>query len=172
MKRENSFVAQLFHYLAPFVDMEKELFICVDGATAAKYSPDDPDLPDLWFTFCGHKTETGIEAKVINEKNSISIRQGQMRAWRTGGKGAYQPTFWVAANRALTEFFCWHHADFRPLLDSSNNKNDNVTRAVTKYFPIAHRSSKIAELALYILTHHRTSGARMKTKPRDKINTR
>ena len=59
MKQENRFVAQLFHYLAPFVDMERELFICVDGGAATHHAglADAPlldaNVPDLWFAFCG-----------------------------------------------------------------------------------------------------------------------
>src|SRR5438874_7438498 len=103
MKQENRFVAQLFHFLAPFVDTEHDLFICVDGAAAARHSGAegsrfiDSNLPDLWLTFCGHTAPTGIEAKVV-EKNSISVRQAQLKAWCTNGTGAYQPTFWVATN--------------------------------------------------------------------------
>ncbi len=163
MKQENRFVAHLFHFLAPFVDMEQDLFICVDGAAAARHSGAegarllDSDLPDLWLTFCGHTTPTGIEAKVI-EKNSISIRQAQLKAWCSAGTGAYQPTFWVATNRGLTEFFCWHHAALRSRLDSSASTVPNVSLSLSA-FPPAHRSSNIAELALYILTQHRTAGA-------------
>lgn len=89
MKQENRFVAQLFHYLAPFVDMERALFICVDGGAAKHHagragSPltDDADVPDLWLALIGKKGSFGIGAKVIDQ-NSISVRQGQLRAWRT-----------------------------------------------------------------------------------------
>lgn len=164
MKQENRFVAQLFHYLAPFVDMEKDLFICVDGAAAARHSGSkgarliDPNLPDLWLTFCGHTEQTGIEAKIVDERNSISIRQAQLQAWRTNGTGAYQPTFWVATNRNLSEFFCWYHSALLPRLDSSASTVANVNLSIAEY-PPAHRSSNIAELALYILTNHRKIGA-------------
>ena len=161
MKQENRFVAQLFHFLAPFVDMEQDLFICVDGAAAARHSGTagarliDSNLPDLWLTFCGHSTPTGIEAKVI-DGSSVSVRQAQLRAWRTNGTGAYQPTFWVTTNRELTEFCCWDHSVLRPRLDLSVSTVDNVALSLSGY-PHAHRSSNIAELALYILTHHRTT---------------
>lgn len=164
MKQENRFVAQLFHYLAPFVDMEQELFICVDGAAAARHSGRegarlvDPDLPDLWLTLCGHHKPIGIEAKVIDEKQAISVRQSQLRAWRTNGTGAYQPTFWVATNRDLTEFYCWHHSAFLPRLDSTASTVDNVSLRLSEY-PAAHRTPKIAELALYVLTHYQATGA-------------
>ena len=92
---------------------------------------------------------------VINmEKNSISIRKGQLQAWRTNGGGVYRPRFWVATNRDLTEYYCWHHADLLPRLDSSMNTTDNVVLSLTDY-PPAHRSQGIAELALFILAHHK-----------------
>ncbi|MBI3621155.1 MAG: hypothetical protein HY208_03080 [Nitrospirae bacterium] len=159
MKQENRFVTQLFHYLAPFVDMERDLFICVDGGAAKHHAGTegarllDPNVPDLWFAFCGQQTYTGIEAKVL-EKNSISIRQGQLQAWRTNGPGAYKPRFWVATNRELKDFFCWHHSVLLPRLDSSSSTVDNVSLSLSEY-PPAHTSRSIAELALFILTHHK-----------------
>ncbi len=160
MKQENRFVAQLFHYLAPFVDMERDLFVCVDGGAAKHHagiegSPlVDANVPDLWFAFCGQPKYTGIEAKVL-EKNSISIRKGQLQAWRTSGTGAYKPRFWVATNRDLNKFFCWHHASLLPRLDSSSSTVDNVVLSMSEY-PPAHSSAGIQELALFILTHHRS----------------
>jgi hypothetical protein len=156
MKQENRFVAQLFHFLAPFVDMGKDLFICVDGGAAKHHAGQDgaalldPNVPDLWFSLVGKEGPIGIEAKVI-EDNSISVRQGQLQAWKTGGGGAYQPRFWVATNRDLTEFYCWHHADIRRRLDESYSGVDNVKLSLSKYAP-AHRGNGLAELALFILS--------------------
>jgi hypothetical protein len=158
MKQENRFVAQLFHYLAPFVDMERDLFICVDGGAAKHHAGKedapllDPNVPDLWLAFCGQTSHTGIEAKVL-EKNSISIRKGQLQAWRTSGTGVYRPRFWVATNRQFNEFYCWHHSALLPRLDSSLSTVDNVSLSLAEY-PPAHKSSNIAELALFILSHH------------------
>jgi len=158
MKQENRFVGQLFHFLAPFINMEKDLLICADGAAAARHSSTkesclvDSDLPDLWLTFCGNSKPTGIEAK-IDERNLISIRQAQLKAWRSGGKGSYQPTFWVATNKELTEFFCWHHSTLRPRPDSTRNTVDNVSLSIRDYPPDQH-SVNIAEFALFILTQH------------------
>jgi hypothetical protein len=157
MKQENRFVAQLFHYLAPFVNMGRDFFICVDGGAAKHHAGlkgarlTDPNVPDLWFSFCGQHDYIGIEAKIL-EKNSISIRKGQLRAWRTSGTGIYRPKFWVATNRDVTEFFCWHHSTMLPRLDSTSSRVDNVSLSLSKY-PPDHQSGNIAELALFILTH-------------------
>lgn len=157
MKQENRFVAQLFHYLAPFVDMERDLFICVDGG-AAKYhasrdgsSLKDPDVPDLWFALVGKPDCFGIEAKII-EGNKISVRQSQLRAWRTEGTGYYCPKFWVASNRDLTEYYCWLHSTLVPCLNLSRNTTANVSLSVTKY-TADYNSKSISELALYILNN-------------------
>lgn len=157
MKQENRFVAQLFHFLAPFADMSKDLFICVDGGAAKHHAGQDgaalldPNVPDLWFTLVGSDAAFGIEAKVV-EDGSISVRQGQLQAWKTGGGGAYQPRFWVATNRELSEFYCWHHAEIRRRLDESSSSVDNVKLSLSKY-PPAHKGSNLAELALFILTN-------------------
>lgn len=139
--------------------MERELFICVDGAAAKRHSGRDgaplidPDVPDLWLAFCGQKQHTGIEAKIL-EKNSISVRQAQLKAWRTKGTGAYRPTYWVASNRGLSEFLCWQHSELLPKLDATASTVDNVSLSVSSC-PPAHRCNTISELALYILSNHR-----------------
>jgi len=156
MKQENRFVAQLFHFLAPFVETSKDLFICVDGGAAQHHSGQDgsalldPDVPDLWFSLVGKESPIGVEAKVL-EGNSISVRQGQLQAWKAGGRGAYQPSFWVATNRDLTEFYCWRHSAMRDRLSESKSRVDNVKISMAKCRP-AHRTTSLAELALYILT--------------------
>jgi hypothetical protein len=161
MKQENRFVAQLFHYLAPFVDMERDLFICVDGGAATRHSIGegarlvDANVPDLWLAFCGHSEYTGIEAKVL-EGNSVSIRQGQLQSWRSIGTGAYRPRFWVATDRDITRFYCWHHSTLVPRLDNTASGVSNVVLSLSDY-PADHESRSIAELALYVLTHHQTA---------------
>jgi hypothetical protein len=161
VKQENRFVAQLFHYLAPFVDMERPLFICVDGAAAMKHSSGagaslaDPNVPDLWLAFCGHSEHTGIEAKIL-DKGAISIRQGQLVAWRSSGNGAYRPRFWVATNRDISKFSCWQHTSMVRRLDSTASTVANVSLSLAEY-PADHISKSIAELALYILTHHQSA---------------
>ena len=160
MKQENRFVAQLFHYLAPFIDMERDLFICVDGGAATHHAGtenapiSDPDLPDLWFTLHGKESPIGIEAKVLDGQN-ISFRGSQLRAWRTDGTGRYTPTFWVATNRNLSEYFCWYHSTMVPRLDTTNSQQDNVTLSVSDY-RADHYSKNLPELALFILESQST----------------
>jgi len=155
MKQENRFVAQLFHYLAPFVDLNKNLFICVDGEAARNHAgtspsaPEDRDVPDLWFSLLGQDSPIGIEAKVI-EGNSISVRQGQLRAWRTDGGGKHKPTFWVATNPELTNFYCWHQADMQRRLDASKSSVENVKLSLADTRP-AYQADSVAKLALFIL---------------------
>ncbi|MHA6195422.1 hypothetical protein ACX3YG_13735 [Pseudomonas wadenswilerensis] len=157
MKQENRFVAQLFHYLAPFVDLSEDLFICVDGGAAKHHAGQDgaalldQNVPDLWFTLIGKGRPTGIEAKII-EKNSMSFRRGQVQAWRTNGGGRYQPELWVATNRDLSEFYCWHHTDIQRRLDDSTSNVDNIKLSLTNY-PPAYRGPNLAGLALFVLTH-------------------
>jgi hypothetical protein len=137
--------------------MERDLFICVDGHAARQHAGRDgsrlidPDVPDLWLAFFGQDAHIGIEAKIL-ERHSISVRQSQLKAWRTNGKGAYRPKLWVASNRDLTEFVCWKHVALLPKLDSTASTVDNVVLSVSQY-PPAHRSKTIAELALYILAN-------------------
>jgi len=87
IRQENKFVAQLFHFLAPFVDPEKDLFICVDGAKALQNCEKkgskllDAALPDLWFTAHGRSIPIGIEAKIFGNRG-ISFRRSQIPAWQ------------------------------------------------------------------------------------------
>lgn len=157
MKQENRFVAELYRYLAPFVDEAQDRFICVDGGAAKHHAGREnspiiaPDIPDLWLSFVGRKQHVGIEAKIL-DKRSISVRQSQLRAWRSDGEGYYRPRFWVASNRALDEFHCWEHSSIVRCLDRTKNKTPNVALSlggiVTDF-----SSSSLPELALHILKH-------------------
>ena len=155
MKQENRFVAQLFHYLAPFVDFERDLFICVDGGAAKHHAGragaklKDANVPDLWFAFIGQPDFTGIEAKVL-DRNKISIRSGQLNSWRTSGSGVYRPRFWVATNADLTQFDCWHHDTLAKRLDSSKGTTPDVKLSLADC-QSNHHCTSIAELALFIL---------------------
>lgn len=157
MKQENRFVAQLFHYIAPFVDTQQDLFICMDGGAAKHHagregSPIvDPDIPDLWLALVGKSECFGIEAKILDNR-SISVRQSQLRAWRSDGTGHYRPRFWVTSNRTLTEFHCWRHSSLIGCLDRTKNKAANVSLSLSRY-PADFTSSGLPELALHILRH-------------------
>lgn len=157
MKQENKFVAQLFHYLAPFVDLEKELFICVDGGAAKAHSGGsaspliDPAVPDLWLTLIGQEQAFGIEAKVLDH-NKISVRQSQISAWRSDGTGHYKPTFWVATNREQSEYWCWSHSALVDCLNRTKSKQANVSLSIGRYAAL-HHSRSLPGLALHLLTH-------------------
>lgn len=159
MKQENKFVAQLFHYLAPFTDTEKDLYICIDGGAAKNHSGNhdsvllDPGVPDIWLTLVGQSSATGIEAKVL-EDNKISFRQNQILAWRSNGVGNYKPKFWVATNRVLDRYYCWRHLSIVTRLDTTDSTADNVSLSVSNY-PADFESSSLAELALFIIAEHR-----------------
>ena len=53
MKQESRFVAELYRYLAPFIDTARELYVSLDGMAARQGVLGghftDPDVPDLWF---------------------------------------------------------------------------------------------------------------------------
>jgi hypothetical protein len=157
MRQENRFVAQLFHFLAPFVDYERDLLICVDGGAATHHAarPEsaivDPDIPDIWCAFLGKPGFTGIEAKMLNG-NTISVRKGQLSAWRSSGNGYYRPSFWVAADVGFTVFHCWQHSTMASRLDTTASTVQNVSLSMTKH-PPDFSSKKLAELALYLLSH-------------------
>jgi len=155
MKQENRFVADLYHYLSPFIDRGKDIFFCLDGGAAKHHAQNgsgtlsDSVLPDLWFSLIGHDGKVGIEAKII-EGNTMSFRQGQIQSWKSNGTGSYRPNFWVAANRDLSEFHCWHHTRMAPRLDSTESTVDNVSLSMAHY-PADFVTSHIQSLALYIL---------------------
>jgi hypothetical protein len=123
VKQESRFVADLYRYLAPFIDTDSPLYLSLDGIAARKAVSDsvfvDPDVPDLWFTLAGSSRLTLLEAKVLNADRSVTVNQGQLTAWRSTGSGQHKPTAWVAANEALTVFFYWTHTDFLARLDAS-----------------------------------------------------
>lgn len=124
MKQESRFVAELYRYLAPFIDTAKPLYISLDGIAARVGVSGnvftDPDVPDLWFTLVGDPGLTLLEAKVLNADRSVTVNQAQLTAWRSTGLGQHRPIAWVAADEALTAFFYWSHADFLARLDASN----------------------------------------------------
>lgn len=56
-KQEHRFVAELYRFLAPFVDVEAGVYLSLDGMAALRGVEakifEDSDVPDLWFTLVG-----------------------------------------------------------------------------------------------------------------------
>ncbi len=114
MKQEHRFVAQLFGYLAPFVDDAKPLYLSLDGEAAKKGVREshfkDPTVPDIWLTLVD-KRELRIEAKILSGNDRFIVGKEQLSAWFATGKGAHPPTGWVVANEKLTDFYYWAHSE-------------------------------------------------------------
>ncbi len=128
MKQEHRLVAEVYRWLAPFVDTQHDIYISPDGQAAktavAAGRFKDPDIPDLWFTLVGSHTPTYIEAKVVDDDGTVLVMQSQITAWRnTGGTGMYKPHYWVATNRSFKKFYFWHHADFATLHSTASQNN-------------------------------------------------
>lgn len=121
MKQEHRFVAELYRYLAPFVDTTHDVFLSLDGSATLRGVGagvfTDTDVPDIWLRFIGNNSNTLLEAKVLNDNNTVTLTQGQLQSWRTGGNGAYIPNAWVAASRAFDTFSYWTHDAYLPRLD-------------------------------------------------------
>ena len=120
MKQEHRLVAEIYRFIAPFIDTTREIYLSLDGQAAktavgaGRFT--DPDIPDLWFTLVDSKEPIRLEAKIL-DKGVALLMQSQILAWRTTGVGAYKPISWVAANREFNEFYYWPHAAFVPTLD-------------------------------------------------------
>lgn len=151
MKQEHRLVAELYRYIAPFIDTKKEIYLSLDGQ-AAKTAVGagrfiDPDIPDLWFTLVGEDHPTRLEAKIL-DKGSASLMRSQVLAWRSSGPGSYKPHAWVAANREFSEFYFWQHAAFCPSLDRCSANRKTHTLAAPKE-RVAF--STVPELVLHVL---------------------
>jgi len=152
MKQEHKLVAELYRYLAPFTDTDRDFFISLDGQAAMTGVKDgmfsDSAVPDLWFTLVGATTPTLIEAKTVDTNGRTLLMQSQLQAWRSNGHGSHKPVYWVATNRAFDSFFFWNHREFLPILDASKAKGNTVTLALPRSrveFP------SIAALAIHFL---------------------
>lgn len=151
MKQEHRLVAEIYRFIAPFIDTTREIYLSLDGQAAktavgaGRFT--DSDIPDLWFTLVGASHPTRIEAKVL-DKGAAQLMQSQVLAWRSEGRGAYKPSSWVAANREFSEFYFWPHASFVSSLDrcSAARKTHQLAAPKTRL-----TFSSIPELALHIL---------------------
>jgi hypothetical protein len=152
MKQEHRLVAELYRFIAPFIDTTKDIFVSLDGQAASTATKAgrfaDAALPDLWFTFLGAGTRTLIEAKIIENEGKALLMQSQLAAWRSSGSGAYKPKYWVAANRSFDRFYFWKHEQFLSILDKSNAKTNTLT-----LYPPPERVEflSIPQLALHLL---------------------
>lgn len=125
MKQEHRFVADLYRYIAPFIDTAEPIFLSLDGEAAKKGVSEkhfgDAGIPDMWFTLVGATMPTLIEAKIVEGKK-VTLSQSQLCAWRGRGPGAHKPCAWVAANDSFEKYFCWRHDDFVSLLDTCTSE--------------------------------------------------
>jgi hypothetical protein len=154
MKQEQRLVAELYRYLAPFISLEKDIYLSLDGQAAktavAKGRFTDAEIPDLWFTLIGSSAPTRLEAKILCSGKAL-LMQSQIRAWRSSGTSSYRPNGWVAANRDFDQFYYWRHDTFVETLDrcTASQKTHNLAAPKVRLaFPT------VAELALHVLRTH------------------
>jgi hypothetical protein len=151
MKQEHRLVAEVYRWLAPFVDTQHDIYISPDGQAAktavAAGRFKDPDIPDLWFTLVGSHTPTYIEAKVVDDDGTVLVMQSQITAWRNSGTGTYKPHYWVATNRGFRKFYFWHHADFATLHSTTSQNNIPLRPPASAWKTF----DSVAELVLAIL---------------------
>ena len=152
MKQEHRLVAEVYRFIAPFIDTTKDIFVSLDGQAASTATKagrfTDAALPDLWFTLLGSEARTLIEAKIIENEGKALLMQSQLAAWRSDGSGSYKPKYWIAANRSFDKFYFWTHEHFLPLLDKSKAKTNTLTLRPPlerEVFP------SIPQLALHVL---------------------
>lgn len=151
MKQEHRLVAEIYRYVAPFIDTTQEIYLSLDGQAAktavgaGRFT--DPDIPDIWFTIMGACEPTRLEAKIV-DKGTVLLMRSQILAWRSTGPGSYKPAAWVAANRGFTEFYYWPHSTFVPSLDRCTAARKTHTLAAPKDRLVFF---SIPELALHVL---------------------
>lgn len=152
MKQEQRLVAELYRYIAPFIDASKDVYVSLDGQAAllgvqAGHFVDET-IPDLWFTLIGNNKSSHAEAKALSPKNKVLLMQSQLQAWKTSGVGGHKPDFWVAVSNTFDTFYLWEHSDFSTVLEKSRNKQKTVSLSL----PSRIRSfSTVIELALAVL---------------------
>lgn len=154
MKQEHKLVAELYRYLAPFINTEEDVFLSLDGQAALigveRGIFADGTVPDLWFTLVGSASKTLIEAKAIDTDGTVLLMQSQLSAWKSGGHGTHKPQYWVATNRGFNCFYFWAHSDFLQQLDNTKASANTLrlkAPASRQEFP------NVGELALHILRH-------------------
>lgn len=151
MKQEHRLVAEIYRYIAPFIDTIKEIYLSLDGQAAKTAVVAgwiiDADIPDLWFTLVGASQPTKTEAKILDRGEALLMRS-QILAWRSKGNGSYKPASWVSTNREFNQFYFWPHSAYIASLDRCAETLPTHTLAAPKdrlFFP------SVPELALHIL---------------------
>ncbi len=152
MKQEQRLVAELYRYIAPFIDASKDVYVSLDGQAAMLGVQSghfmDGTIPDLWFTLIGNTRSSHIEAKALNPKNHVLLMQSQLQAWKSTGTGRHKPEFWVAVSNGFDTFYLWEQTDFALILDRSKSKQKTVSVSL----PASRRTfGTVVELALAVL---------------------
>jgi len=169
MKQEHRLVAEVYRYLAPFIDTKQEIYLSLDGQAArtavgaGRFT--DPDIPDLWFTLVGAQSPSRIEAKILDNGAALLMRS-QILAWRSTGTGSYKPECWIAANREFSEFYFWPHTLFLPSLDRcSANRKTHVLVAPKERSTFNSIPGLVLHLLLGLTTQFRGLRARAARAP-------
>jgi hypothetical protein len=72
MKQEQKLVAEVYRYLAPFIDTSRELYLSLDGQAplvgVGRGHFVDGTIPGPWFTILGNTRATLIEAKAADKR--------------------------------------------------------------------------------------------------------
>lgn len=162
MKQEQRLIAELYRFLAPFIDTKKAIFVSLDGAAAkiAKQQGrlDHETIPDLWFTFVGHAEKVLIEAKIL-DKGSVLLMKNQLNAWRSSENRSHVPQYWVASNRDFDRFYFWSHDAFVEKLRVCRAKGNPNIKAPT----VRQEFGRVSELAMHIIceSRQRAAGSRV-----------
>lgn len=151
MKQEQRLVAEVYRYLAPFIDTNRGIYLSLDGQAAEigvqEGLFDHPTIPDFWFTLVGAASPTLIEAKVVNN-GKVLLMQSQIQAWRSNGRGLHRPQGWIAASKSFDRFYYWAHDSFMCRLDATRSRQKTVELRL----PEAYAEFSLAsELALHLL---------------------
>lgn len=147
MKQEQRLVAEVYRFIAPFVDTAKDIYVSLDGQAAEigmqKGLFNHQTIPDLWFTFVGATSATLLEAKIIHEKH-VLLMQSQLRGWKSGGAGTHRPDAWIAATKSFDNFYLWTHEEFLPRLDASGGNGKTVSVRIPQTFRVFQNASQLA----------------------------
>lgn len=131
MKQEHRFVAELYHCLAPHINMHRPVYVSLDGQAAITGVREelfkDTFIPDLWFTLRDLKRPTLIEAKALDGNNRVLLMRAQLLAWRPRGHGHHKPRYWVAVNLLRDTFYLWSHLSYLTILRRCRNRQRTVS---------------------------------------------